>query len=244
MPIKQPTRTYAETRAALRNPRGYIPGAKHEEASAPEEAGGSGSGGSRAANEDQKNATTGDTAVAVETVEAMPEHSTSTSADVLTPKPTPRAAETAPRSQVTPAGSAPRSRPSSRSASTDAEKPAPRRRGSKERRRVDIRLPVPADGVSEKLDVARAAHGDSKALLALLRRAWAELEADLLADRVETPPEPYHAGGHTVRTTRMIDADAYERARNIFDPHGVETDTGLAMQLGIAAVARYLIRHH
>lgn len=243
MPIKQPTRTYAETRAALRNPRGYLPGTKHEETASSKRAEEDGPTSTESSEDDREEAAAGTSTVMVDTARAASGHSTEAGVDVLAPEPATRTPEEPPRPQAALADGTAGPAPSPRSVTAAAEKPVPRRRSSKERRRVDIRLPVPVDGVSTKLDVARAAHGDSKALLALLRRAWAELEADLLADRVETPPEPYRSADHTVRTTRMIDADAYEKGREIFDPHSVETDTGLAMRLGIAAVARYLARH-
>lgn len=106
-------------------------------------------------------------------------------------------------------------------------------------RYVGVRVPAPARGLSARLDAARDAHGESKAVLGILRKAWPELEADLAAGRVTEVLPPYAAEDRTIKTSRTIDETAFEKGRQLVDPYEIHSDHAVGTMLVVMALSRF-----
>jgi hypothetical protein len=107
---------------------------------------------------------------------------------------------------------------------------------------IPVTAPHPAPGVSPSYDAIAADHGPRAAILAVLKRAWPDIEAHLAAgekiDRLAT----YPVSGVKTDTTRRLSPTLLETARVSLDPHGISSQRKLGRMLATAALAAYFAK--
>lgn len=84
--------------------------------------------------------------------------------------------------------------------------------------KMNVRVPLPAEGVSDAFDGAKAIYGERVAFKAILDKALSGYEAALLAGRVVGPLPPYATAGSGVQTSRVMTQKAYVEAKARLDP--------------------------
>lgn len=84
--------------------------------------------------------------------------------------------------------------------------------------KMNVRVPVPADGVSEIFDRARGIYGTRVAFKAILDKALTGYEAALLEGEIAGPLPSYPTAKSGVQTSRTMASDAYAVAKAKLDP--------------------------
>lgn len=211
MPFKQPTTTYEEARKASRAVRERIQpradGAQPPSASSD---------------------------AAEVPLAAQPE------ADgVATPAPTPRPATAlaaAPEAVKAAAIAATASQAAARP--QVAAQPDKRPRGAHGRKvMLSLSVPFPAQGVSASFDAIASHHDGNTAMKTLLKRAMPAYEERIRSGRMADVPEDYPVGEEVTDTTRMMDSELVNVARQHFDPFGVLSMRALARKIACSALA-------
>jgi len=107
---------------------------------------------------------------------------------------------------------------------------------------IPVTAPHPAPGVSPSYDAIAADHGPRTAILAVLRRAWPEIEAHLAAGEMIDQAAAYPVSGVDTDTTRRLSPTLLETARASLDPHGISSQRKLGRMLATAALAAYFAK--
>lgn len=84
--------------------------------------------------------------------------------------------------------------------------------------KMNVRVPVPADGVSEIFDRARGIYGTRVAFKAILDKALTGYEGALLKGEIAGPLPSYPTAKSGVQTSRTMASDAYAVAKAKLDP--------------------------
>lgn len=104
---------------------------------------------------------------------------------------------------------------------------------------IPVTAPHPAPGVSPSYDAIAADHGPRAAILAVLKRAWPDIEAHLAAGEKIERAGVYRTSGVETDTTRRLSSTLLETARASLDPHGISSQRKLGRMLATAALAAY-----
>jgi len=107
---------------------------------------------------------------------------------------------------------------------------------------IPVTAPHPAPGVSPSYDAIAADHGPRTAILAVLKRAWPEIEAHLAAGERIDQAAAYPVSGVDTDTTRRLSPTLLETARASLDPHGISSQRKLGRMLATAALAAYFAK--
>jgi len=107
---------------------------------------------------------------------------------------------------------------------------------------IPITAPHPAPGVSPSFDAIAADHGQRAAMLAVLKRAWPEIEARLAAGEAIDRAATYPMSAVDTDTTRRLAPALLEAARKHLDPHGISSQRKLGRMLATVALAAYFAR--
>lgn len=107
---------------------------------------------------------------------------------------------------------------------------------------IPVTAPHPAPGVSPSYDAIAADHGLRAAILAVLKRAWPDIEAHLAAGDKIDRPAAYPTSGVETDTTRRLSPTLLETARASLDPHGISSQRKLGRMLATAALAAYFAK--
>ncbi len=102
---------------------------------------------------------------------------------------------------------------------------------------LSLSVPFPAPGVSETFDAIASHHDGNTAMKTLIKRAMPAYEERLRTGRMSGVPEDYPAGDDATDTTRMMDAELINAARQHFDPFGVLSMRALARKIACSALA-------
>lgn len=214
MPFRQPTTTYEEARRASKAVRGRIQPR----------------GDTPTASEPQAN-TDNDASVAMrlDPVVATDDRVV-TQIAMDTTAPSPSAAETTARPSVQ--VSTTTGRPAT--AHRQDAKPVGR---AKRKAMLSLSIPFPVPGVSASFDAIAGHHDGNTAMKTLLKRAMPPFEELLRNGRLAGTPEDYPMGADATDTTRMMDEELVQAARQHFDPFGVLSMRALARKIACAALA-------
>lgn len=107
---------------------------------------------------------------------------------------------------------------------------------------MPVTAPHPAPGVSPSYDAITADHGPRVAILAVLKRAWPDIEAHLAAGQKIDRTAAYPTSGVETDTTRRLSPTLLETARTSLDPHGISSQRKLGRMLATAALAAYFAK--
>jgi hypothetical protein len=107
---------------------------------------------------------------------------------------------------------------------------------------IPVTAPHPAPGVSPSYDAIAADHGPRAAILAVLKRAWPDIEAHLAAGEKIDRAATYPVSGVDTDTTRRLSPVLMETARASLDPHGISSQRKLGRMLATAALAAYFTK--
>lgn len=107
---------------------------------------------------------------------------------------------------------------------------------------LSLSVPFPAPGVSASFDAMASHHDGNTALKTLLKRAMPEYEDLLRANKITNVPDEYETSGDTTDTTRMMDIDLVNTARQHFDPFGVLSMRALAKKIACSALAAFFAK--
>ena len=84
--------------------------------------------------------------------------------------------------------------------------------------KMNVRVPLPADGVSEEFDNLRRIYGERVSFKAILDKALAGYEAALLDGQISGPIPPYETTKSGVQTSRVMTQEAHAKAKAALDP--------------------------
>ncbi len=98
-----------------------------------------------------------------------------------------------------------------------------------------VRLVVypPAPGQIPLFDrMIAAGYSSRQALLGLLKKGFSQFENDLLNDKVTAPADQLNTEGKPVDTTRNVEAEFIQKAKDIFDPFDMLSNRALGHRIG------------
>lgn len=102
---------------------------------------------------------------------------------------------------------------------------------------LSLSVPFPAPGVSAAFDAIASHHDGNTAMKTLLKRAMPACEERLRTGRMSGAPKDYPTADDATDTTRMMDAELVNAARQYFDPFGVLSMRALARKIACSALA-------
>jgi hypothetical protein len=104
---------------------------------------------------------------------------------------------------------------------------------------ISISAPIPEKGVSRLFDALLQNHSEQEALRLILKKALPIFESALIDGSFQKSPKDYPARPATATTRRAIKHEAFNVAKQAFDPLDVYTLNKIGRMIATAALAAF-----